>query len=144
MKRLISIAAFAAVTSIFLPQSSIAQTPPPSGHPLVGKWQWTRPQNKCTEVYDFRADGTAPVTSGAEKTDNTYSVGVDPDQNGFYRLTMKSTKDYGGKDCGDDESDSTGQESTNYILFDPSKTMHIVCADPKMERCFGPLRRVSE
>jgi hypothetical protein len=57
---------------------------------------------------------------------------------------MKTPKDYGGKDCGDDESDSTDQESTNYVLFDPSKTMHIICVEPKVERCFGPLRRFAE
>jgi len=121
---------------------SMAQTPVPSAHPLVGKWQWTRAENKCTEVYDFRADGTVPVTSGGEKTDNTYTITASPDQNGFYRLTMKTTKDYGGKDCADDESDNTGQESTTYVLFEPSKDMYIVCNEPKAERCFGPLRRV--
>jgi hypothetical protein len=85
-----------------------------------------------------------PVTSGAEKTDNTYTVAASPDQNGFYRLTMKTTKDHGGRDCADDEDDSTGQESTNYVTFDPSRTTHIVCIEPKVERCFGPLRRVGE
>jgi hypothetical protein len=130
-----------AVTASFL---SMAQTPVPSAHPLVGKWQWTRPENNCTEVYDFRPDGTVPVISGSEKTDNTYAVAGSPDKNGFYRLTMKTTKDYGGKDCADDSSDNTGQESTNYIFFDPSKTMHIVCVEPKAERCYGPLRRIPE
>ena len=38
---------------------------------------------------------------------------------GFYRLTMKTTKDYGGRDCTDDDSNNTGQESTNYVFFDP-------------------------
>ena len=42
-------------------------------HPLIGKWQWTRAENKCTEVYDFKADGTVRVISGEEKTENTYS-----------------------------------------------------------------------
>jgi hypothetical protein len=119
----------------------MAQTPAPPGHPLVGKWEWTRPQNKCTEVYEFRPDGTVPVTSGAERTDNTYTVTPSPDRNGFFRLEMKVTKDYGGMDCGDDSSDGTGEQYTNYILFDPSRTMYIACMEPKLERCFGPLRR---
>ena len=144
MTRIIAITALAAITSVFLPMNGLAQTPPPSGRPLIGKWQWTRSQNKCTELYDFRADGTAPVTSGTEKTENTYSIANSPDQNGFYRITMKTTKDYGGKDCGDNEGDSTGQESTNFVLFNPSRSMHIVCVEPKEERCFGPLRRVSD
>lgn len=124
--------------------SGLAQTPAPQGHPLIGKWQWTNAENKCTEVYDFRPDGTAPVVSGAEKTDNTYTVAPTPDQNGFYRVTMKTVKDHGGRDCADDDKDSTGDENTNYVLFDPSRTMHIVCFEPKVERCFGPLRRVDK
>ena len=81
-------------------------------HPLIGKWQWTRTENKCTEVYDFKADGTVPVTSGEEKTENTYRVSPEPDSGGFYQLTLKVNKDFGGKDCSDSDEDSTGQEST--------------------------------
>jgi hypothetical protein len=135
-----------AVTAAVLAAASLglnAQTPAPPSHPIVGKWEWTVPENKCTEVYEFRADGTVPVTSGAEKTDNTYTIAAKPDANGFYRLLMKTTKDNGGKDCTDDASDSTGQETTNYVLFDPTQTMHIVCVEPKPERCFGPLRRLA-
>jgi hypothetical protein len=92
-------------------------------------------------VYEFKADGTAPVTSGTEKTDNTYTVAATPDLNDFYRHTMTVIKDYGGKDCGDDESESSG-ESTNYIIFDPTKTMYLSCVEPKLEKCFGPLQKV--
>ncbi len=116
---------------------------PPTGHPIIGKWQWARSENECTEVYDFRADGTAPVVSGTEKTDNQYKVAETPDINGFYQHTMTVVKDYGGKDCADDESESSG-ESTNYIIFDPKKQMYLSCLEPKMERCFGPLTRVIE
>src|SRR5262245_37712411 len=81
-------------------------TRPTAGHPLVGKWQWTRAVNHCTEVYEYRADGTGLVLSGAERTDNVYTVSADPDSDGFYRVTIRIEKDYGGKDCADDESDS--------------------------------------
>ncbi|HTD91797.1 MAG TPA: hypothetical protein VK663_14105 [Burkholderiales bacterium] len=141
MSRNVFTSALPALIALSWCPNIIAQTPSPGAHPLVGKWQWTRPENKCTEIYDFRADGTVPVTSGAEKTDNRYTIEASPDPNGFYRLTMKTTKDYGGKDCADEETNNTGQESTNYVLFDPSKTMHIVCVEAKVERCFGPLRR---
>ena len=138
--------AISALAALILPLSfdAMAQTPAPGAHPLVGKWQWTRPQNKCTEVYDFRADGTAVVTSGAEKTDNTYTVAANPDSNGFFRVTVKTTKDHGGKDCADDETDSTGQESTTYVLFDPNRAQSVMCAEPKLERCFGPLQRLRQ
>lgn len=117
-------------------------TKPPFGHPLIGKWTWTRSANNCTEIYDYRSDGTAPVSSGTEKTDNVFSVSDMPDANGFYLMTIKTTKDYGGKDCGDDESDNTGMESTNYILFNRDRSQYIACMQPTLDKCFGPLRRV--
>jgi hypothetical protein len=72
MTRDISVSALALI-ALSVSLKSIAQVPPPDGHPLMGKWQWTRPQNRCTEVYEFRPDGTVPVTSGAEKTENTFT-----------------------------------------------------------------------
>src|SRR5256885_4911146 len=113
MTRDIVAALLVATVAFSLPLNRTAQAQTPSGHPLLGKWQWTNPQNQCTELYDFRPDGTVPVTSGAEKTDNSYTVAASPDESGFYRLTMKTIKDHGGKDCADDDADSTGQESAN-------------------------------
>jgi hypothetical protein len=120
-----------------------AQTtePPGAAHPLVGKWQWTRSANRCTEVYDFRTDGTAYVTSGDERSDNTYTVSREPDERGFYTLKMKITKDYGGKDCGDLEQNETGQEHTSFVLFEPTREMYIACQQPSLQACYGPLKR---
>ena len=115
------------------------------GHPIVGKWQWTRTENRCTEFYDYRADGTSVVLSGAERTDNVYTVSADPDSQGFYRLTMRVEKDHGGKDCADDESDSTGSEITSFIRFNAQRTQYLACFDgPEGRRCFGPLRKVGQ
>jgi hypothetical protein len=111
---------------------------------IVGKWTWTRTDNACTEVYDYRPDGTLYVESGAEKTDNTYSIASAPDQDGFYKMTLKIVKDYGGKDCADSEEDSTGQEQEVYVLFHSSGNLHAVCRDPNLETCYGPLHRVKE
>lgn len=111
---------------------------------IVGKWTWTRTENACTEVYDYRADGTVRVVSGDEATDNTYSIDATPDQNGFFRMMLKVVKDYGGKDCADSEEDSTGQEQQVYVLFHTAKPLHVVCRDPDLETCYGPLRRVQE
>jgi hypothetical protein len=111
---------------------------------IVGKWTWTRADNACTELYEYRPDGTLLVESGAEKTDNTYSIASLPDQNGFFRMDLKIVKDYGGKDCADSEEDSTGQEQTVYILFHSSRALHAVCREPSLEVCYGPLRRVKE
>lgn len=139
-KLIILVATFCTLSSVAAPTFPVR---PPPGHPLIGKWQWTRDANQCMETYEFKADGTAPVVSGTEKTDNTYEVGATPDINGFYKLTMTIIKDYGGKDCADDESLSSGK-STNYIMFDPRRTMYLTCLEPTLERCFGPLRKEIE
>lgn len=126
---------------------SIATVPtrPAAGYPLVGTWKWTRDVNRCTEVYVFRADGTATVQSGAEKTEAVYTVSSDPGVDGFYRLTIRVTRDYGGRDCADDESDSTGEEVTSWIQFNPARTQHMACFEQnKDRRCFGPLYKMSK
>ena len=133
-------------TTLLIPALLLAQAvrEPGTSHPIVGKWKWTRAENKCTEEYDFRLDGTLHVQSGAERTDNTYQIVTAPDSRGFYRITMKVVKDYGGKDCGDSEDDSTGDESTNFLLFEPSMSMYIACQKPSLEACLGALRRVPQ
>ena len=115
--------------------------PPGAAHPIVGKWTWTRSENQCTETYEFRLDGSLQVQSGDERSDNTYDIAMAPDSRGFYRITMKVLKDYGGRDCGDDDSDNTGEEFTNYFLFEPARSMYIACQKPELDACFGPLRR---
>jgi hypothetical protein len=111
---------------------------------IVGKWTWTRSENACTEIYDYRADGTLYVHSGDEKTDNTYSMESAPDENGFFRMALKIVKDYGGKDCADSEEDDSGQEQVVYVLFHSSKSLHAICRDPNLDNCYGPLHRVKE
>jgi len=111
-------------------------------HPLFGKWTWTRSVNNCTETYDFRSNGIKYVTSGEERTEATYYVSDQPDAKGFYVLTDKITKDYGGKDCGDDLTDSTGEEATIYVRFHKSGNMILMCFSESLNKCFGPLKRV--
>ena len=111
---------------------------------ILGKWTWTRAENACTEVYDYRPDGTLQVRSGAETTENTYSMASAPDENGFFKTVLRIVKDHGGKDCADSEEDNSGQEQTVYILFHSTKALHAVCRDPSLEACYGPLHRATE
>lgn len=113
-------------------------------HPLVGKWRWTRAANSCTEVYEYRVDGTLLVTSGDEKTENNFAIVRNPDSNGFYEAQFKIVKDYGGKDCADSETDDTGAEFTTYVIFDPTGATYLSCQKPNLDACFGPLRRIDE
>jgi len=38
--------------------------PPAANHPLIGMWTVKSADGKCVESYQFRANGTAVVTSG--------------------------------------------------------------------------------
>lgn len=136
--RAVALLATAALCTTVLAQKRL----PPPNHPVLGAWQWTDSRNHCTEVYDFRADGTVPVVSGDERTDNAYTISDTPDANGFFTLTLFTVKDHGGKDCGDDETDNTSMENVVYLLFEPKLTEFIICSEPRVEACFGPLRRV--
>jgi hypothetical protein len=118
-----------------------AQSLPPSNHPLIGKWEWTREVNNCTETYDFRPDGTVPVVSGTERTENEFSVSTLSDDQGFYRLTMRIAKHNGGRDCSDSGNPPDDKPFTVYVLFSPDLQQHIVCYERSLTQCFGPLRR---
>lgn len=120
------------------------QRAPGEPHPIVGSWRWTRAINACTETYEFRSDGTLFVISGAERSDNTYTVSRSADAHGFFELRMKVIKDHGGMDCGNTEFDDTGKEHLSYILFEPGLSMYISCSEPRLQACFGPLRRVPD
>jgi hypothetical protein len=100
--------------------------------------------NNCTEVYNFKPDGTVPVISGTERTENEYSVSLLPDEQGFYRLTMRITKHLGGRDCSDSGNPPNDKPFTNYVRFSPDYKQHIVCYERDPKQCFGPMRRVKQ
>jgi hypothetical protein len=109
---------------------------------LVGRWTWTRADVACTEVYDYRADGTYSALSGAEKTESRYTIAAKPNAQGFYRLDAEVVKDYGGQDCAQSSSDDTGLRFTNYLFFAPSGRQYWACYSESKDDCFGPLNRV--
>jgi hypothetical protein len=112
--------------------------------PIIGSWEWTRKTNNCTEVYSFKANGTAFVVSGEEKTENTYALSEALESSGRYKLTMTTTKDLGGRDCGYSSEDSTGKTSNIYLLFSPDGHMLAMCESELGTACFGPLRKKAE
>ena len=110
---------------------------------LVGVWSWTRPVDKCTDTYEFRADGTLSLTSGAERTENTYRLQAKPyPGTARYMLVINTLRDNGGADCLGAAVDDSGQSTTVYIQFDTSGTAgFIVCKDPLSAACVGPMQR---
>jgi hypothetical protein len=109
-------------------------------HPIVGSWTYTAPDGSCTETYLFRPDGTSLVTSGSEIAESVFDIAPRPDPNGFYKWTDRIVRDNGKEDCSG-EVTPVGKAVTNYVLFSPRGDQFIVCAQPSLDACFGPLRR---
>lgn len=116
-----------------------------STHRLYGKWAWTYAKNNCTEVYEYRLDNTSVVTSGEEVGESRFTITDKPNMNGFYRMTDVVTKSNGRTGCdGEPGGTPVGDEATIYIIFHPTKEEMLICQEPSLNACFGPLRRVSQ
>lgn len=114
-------------------------------HRLYGKWAWTYSKNNCTEVYDYRSDNTAAVSSGEELVESRFTIASEPDVNGFHRMTDVVTKTNGRTGCdGEPGGTPLGHEAIIYILFHPARDEMLICQEPSLNACFGPLRRVSQ
>lgn len=112
---------------------------------LYGKWAWTYSKNNCTEVYDYRSDNTSVVTSGEEVAESHFTIAEKPDLKGFYRMTDRVTKSNGRTGCdGEPGGTPIDHEVTIYILFHPTRDEMLICQEPSLNSCFGPLRRVSQ
>lgn len=118
-------------------------SPPAANHPLIGMWTVKSADGKCVESYQFRANGTAVVTSGDEVSEATFEVSAKPDAKNFYKFSDKVTRDNGKKDCAG-EITQVGHSETSYLQFDPRNELVIMCQAASLDACFGPLRRVPE
>ena len=132
-----------AVTLVLV--ACLAQAAPPrtpkADHPVLGSWTFVVPGTSCEETYHVRPNGTTLVTSAEEVTESVYEIDDTAGPKGLFRMTDEIVKGNGRKDCSGQVTE-TGQKSTNYIRFDPSGNVMIMCRDETMKACFGPLRRV--
>jgi hypothetical protein len=120
--------------------ATTAAGPPPAGHPLVGTWELVLPGSKCVETYDYRADGTSHTVSAAEETDTDYEVAATPGVQGYYELTVTIRKSNGKPDCSG-QLTPLGTPFTLYLA--PLRGGFLMCFDPALQRCLGPIMRVS-
>jgi hypothetical protein len=114
---------------------------PPEEHPIVGVWEFTLPDGRCTETYLFRADGTSLVTSAQEVAETAYKIEREPGASGFYKMVDTVTRDNGKQDCSGSVTE-VGHTSTNYLRFHPSGDLLLMCRAESFDACFGPLRRL--
>lgn len=129
----------------FIATTAIASVGNLSTHRLYGKWAWTYPKNNCTEVYDYRPDNSSVVTSHEEVGESRFTIASKPDLNGFYRMTDVVTTSNGRTGCdGSPGGAPVGNTITIHILFHPIKDEMLICQEPSLNACFGPLRRISQ
>ncbi len=138
--------AFALLSVCFMTTAAMAALPDlQTQNPVYGRWTWTFEKNNCTEVYEFRTDNTSVVTSGEEIGESRFTVSDKPGVGGFYQMTDVVTKSNGKVGC-DGESGGTpvGDVATVYLLFSPAQDQMVMCYEPSLKSCFGPLKRTSE
>lgn len=134
----LSVALLLAAASIACAQT---QHPIAKDHPIIGRWTITLPDGSCSETYTFRPDGTTLVTSAEEIAESVFEISAKPGATGFYKWTDRVVKDNGKKDCSG-EITAVGHTAVNYLQFNRSGDIFIMCADESLDRCIGPFRRV--
>lgn len=123
------------------PYACAAPPEPAPHHPILGVWTLSLPQIGCTETYHFRGDGTSLVTSAGEVSQSEYRIPARPSAKGFYKLEDRIVKDNGKKDCAG-EITRVGTRATNFLRFDRSGALFLMCTDESMQACIGPFERV--
>ena len=109
---------------------------------FYGSWSWQTSTN-CIETYTFNKNGILQIKSGDELTDNTYQI-IKPKEPGFLaKLLFKTIKDYGGKDCANSATDSTGQSAEMYIGISPDGTEMLNCDTADGKDCWH-LKKIKE
>lgn len=141
--RAVAAVACALAASAFAAPAFDAPMPEDEAPTLVGVWEFRMPESRCTETYLFKPNGTSLVTSGQEISEIRYSLRPEPGTQGFYKLEDEVTEVNGRQDC-EGSVTQLGQRSTNFIRFDPSGDLLIMCRDASFSACYGPLMRVSE
>lgn len=107
---------------------------------LVGTWAWTLPDGSCTESQSYRADGTGSVTSGDERSEQTWRVEA-VEGSPLARMIITTTRDDRGKDCIGQDIDDTGRTVTLYYRIDGGGGRLVFCFDLQQDQCFGPFFR---
>lgn len=109
----------------------------PKEHPLVGLWRINLPEQRCSEIYDIRADGTTQILSGGQVVKTRYDISLTPDAQGFYKWVDTVEQVNNQPDCmGHVVPD--GNVATNYIVMHMSGAKFMMCQKAELETCFGP------
>ncbi len=114
---------------------------PDAANPIIGKWKFAL-ASICSEIHQFRADGTETVTSGEQVAQGLYEISPRPSRKGYYKLDERMASDNGKAACSGGLR--PGQEATSFVLLHRSGTMIILCQDESFDSCVGPLTRITD
>ena len=120
----------------FLSSSLQAETTLPKEHPLVGLWRINLPEQRCSEIYDIRTDGTTQILSGGQIVKTRYDISLTPDTQGFYRWVDTVMQVNSEPDCMGNVVPN-GNVATNYIVLHGSGAKFMMCQKADLETCFG-------
>lgn len=113
----------------------------PGVHPLSGTWSWTAFGSKCVETFQYRSIHTMLSTSGDAVSEWNYTVTPNANDKGFYEVVETSMRHNGKKDCSGDTVSETGIVNIRFVQFSPARDRMLICREPSLAACFGPLRR---
>lgn len=134
--------ALSLVLLLYAATTSIAGVSTNHSHPLHGKWEIFLPDERCSEVYDFRPNGTRVHTSAEESGQSAYTISKTPSL-GFNELEDRITHSNGKSDCSGGSS-PVGSKAILYIRFNSNLDQMIMCRDPSLANCFGPFMRLPD
>lgn len=130
-----------ALLSFGLPLSVVGTAFADTASPLQGAWEWVNIKNSCVEIYTFGIENTAYIISGEEQSDARYTISEKPTEKGFYKVSLEILDDKGGKDCGDNYQNNTGEVYHKFVMFHPQGNQYVSCDAEDTSTCVGPFRR---
>lgn len=115
-----------------------------AGHPVLGTWEFSVPDTRCTEVYFFKDDGTQTFVSGQEVGASRYEISAEPRRDGAYVFTEEITRSNGKPDCLGQTTTPKGEKHSMLLRFTRDGQQMFLCFSAGLDRCIGPFRRIPD
>lgn len=135
MQMALMMAVLASIAAAADGQTSLIE--PPAA--LVGTWLWRLPGSNCEEVHTYQPDGSRKVTSGQEELTGRYEVHTTTNPQ-FLALDITTQTDNRRTDCTGNSADDSGKLFRIFVTLVQGEQL-LLCAEPNLSRCFGPLKR---
>jgi hypothetical protein len=109
----------------------------PSEPAVVGKWSLAT--GRCPNSYEFRADGSFYVVSGAERLSGSYLWQALSPPSATLVVTRTVTAANGRPDCVGAVFGAMGVPQTRFVSISSVDRSMKICSDATLKMCFGPM-----